>query len=109
LVISLSPEFPGCFGLRFSIFWIIFLTVVSVSSKVSSIPEILSSVSCILLVILTSVILHFLFRFFHVQDFSICIFFGVSTSTFRSWTALFNSFTCLIVLSSLSVNHLYPP
>jgi len=38
---------------------------------------------------------------------SICVFFFVSPSTFRSWTTLCNSFTCLIVFSCISLRELF--
>ena len=69
------------------------LTIVSVSSKVSSTSEILSSVSCILLLMLASVVSYLFPRFSIFRVAPICVFFIVSTSIFRSWTALFNSFT----------------
>ena len=85
------------------------LTVVSISSNVSSIPEILSSVSCIASdnYICNSWPLS---RYSISRFASIWIFFIVFTSTFRSWITLFNSFTCLPVLPIfLSVSYWYPP
>ena len=78
-----APFYPIKFGL-FSVsliswlFWVssiclfvclfvwfkFYLTIVSICSKVSSTPEILSSIFCIPLVILTSVFLFFFFPFF---------------------------------------------
>jgi hypothetical protein len=71
------------------------LIVVSVFSVVSSIPEILSSVSCILLVILASMAPDFYLSFSISRVVSLCDFFMVSTSIFRSWMVLFNSLFCL--------------
>jgi hypothetical protein len=80
---------------------------VSISSRVSSAHEILSSISYILLMILTFVIPD-LFPIFSISKVaSICVFFIVSTSTFRSWTALFNSFSSFIVLSYISLRGLF--
>jgi len=53
---SFCPRFSGCFGLGIFLCFEFSLTVVSISSNVSSTPEILSSISCILLMMLTSVI-----------------------------------------------------
>jgi hypothetical protein len=82
------------------------LTVVSISSTVLSTPEILSSISYILLVILTSVIPDLFPRFSISRFASICVFFIVSTSTFRSWITLFNSFSCLPVFFCISFSEL---
>jgi hypothetical protein len=79
------------------------LTVVSIFSMVSSAPEILSFISYILLVMLTSMASDFFPRFSISRVFSLCDFFIVSTSIFRSWMILFNSFTCLIVFSCNSL------
>jgi hypothetical protein len=73
------------------------LTVVSISSKISSIPESLFSVSCILLVLLASVATDLFHRCFISRVASIYVSFIVSISTFRSSTALFNSFTCVFL------------
>jgi hypothetical protein len=84
----------------FWIFWVkIFLHVtfslilVSMFSLVSSGPEILSSISCILLVMLASVAADFFPVFSIYRVVSLYDFFIVSTSIFRSWIVLFNSFT----------------
>ena len=75
------------------------LTVVSMFSMVSSVPEILSSISCILLLMLESMTSDLFPRIYISEVFSHCDFFIVSTSIFRSWIVLFNSFTCLVVFS----------
>jgi hypothetical protein len=88
------------FGLLFSwIFWMFWvrislpfafsLTVVTMFSMESFAPEILSSIPCILLMMLVSMF-HDLFPFRVV---SLCDFFIVSTSIFRSWMDLFKPFT----------------
>jgi hypothetical protein len=59
------------------------LTDVSISSTVSSTHEILSFISCILLVILTSVLPELFPKFYTFRFASICVFFIVSTFTFR--------------------------
>ena len=75
------------------------LTVVSTFSMVSSVPEILSSSSCVLLMILASITHDLFTRFSNSRVVSVCDFFIVSTYIFRSWMVLFNSlpvwlFTC---------------
>jgi hypothetical protein len=82
------------------------LTVVSMFPMVSSTPEILSSISCILLLILTSVI-PVLFPGFSISRIaSLCDFFIVSICIFRSWIFLLNYFTCLIGFSCISLRDL---
>ena len=79
------------------------LIVVSIFSMVSSAPEILSSISCILFVLLATLAPDFFSRFSIFRVVSLCYFFIVSTSIFRSWMFLFNSFTCLVVFSCNSL------
>jgi hypothetical protein len=87
-------------------FWVIsFLhfvfsfTVVSVFSMLSSAPVILFSISFILLVMLASMTPDLSPQCSMTRVVSLCDFFIVSTSNFRSWMILFNFFTCLVVFS----------
>jgi hypothetical protein len=74
---------------------------------VLSTSEIYSSISCILLMIFVSVAPYLFPRFSISGVASICDFFIVSISIFGSWTVLFNSFTCLIVFSYISLRDLF--
>jgi hypothetical protein len=73
------------------------LTVVFMFSMGSSAPEILSSISCILLVMLACMNPDFFPRFPIFRVASLCDFFIASTSVFRSWIVLCNFFTCWVV------------
>jgi hypothetical protein len=82
------------------------LIVVSMFSMESSAPEILSSISCILLLVLlvlASMVPDFFPRVSISRVLSLCVSFIVSTSLFRSWIVLFNSITCLDVFSCNSL------
>jgi hypothetical protein len=77
--------------------------VVSMFSMESFAPEILSSISCILLLMLTSMVPDFFPRVSIFRVVSLWVFFIVSTSIFRFWMVLFNSITCLVVFSCSSL------
>jgi hypothetical protein len=67
----------------------------------SSAPEILSSISCILLLMVASMVPDFFPRVSISRVFSLWVFFILSTSLF--WMVLFNSITCLDVFSCNSL------
>ena len=69
----------------------------------SSAPEILSSISYILLQMLTSMVPDFFPRFSMSRVASLWVFFIVSTSLFRSSIVFFISITCLDVFSCFSL------
>jgi hypothetical protein len=87
------------FSVRSFLHYVFSLTVVSMFSMVSSAPVIFSPISCILLVILTSITPDLFPRFSISRDVSLRDFLIVSTSIFRSWVDLFNSFRCFVVFS----------
>jgi len=101
LSFSLCPGFPGCFGL--GAFCILhFDGCINVFYGIFC-PEILPSISYILLVMLVSMIPDVFPRFSISKVVSLCVFFIISISIFRSWMVLFNSFTCLVVFSCNSL------
>ena len=100
LVFSLCPEFLRSFEL--GVFYVLnFFWQLSQFLLPKLLHLRFSLLSHILLVIFTSVISDLFPRFFISMFASICVFFIVSTSTFRSWIALFKTFTFLLVFSCM--------
>jgi hypothetical protein len=93
------------FWVRIFLHFTFSLIFVSMFSMESSVSEILSSIFCILLVMLASMAPNFFPRFSITRVVSLCDFFIVSTSIFRSWKVLFISFTCLVVFYCTSLRH----
>ena len=79
------------------------LFVVPKFSMESSAPEIVSSISYILLLMLSSMGPDFFPRFSISRVVPLWLFFVVSTSLCRSWMGLFKSITCLVVFSCSSL------
>ena len=93
------------FWVRIFLYFAFSLIVVSMFSLVSSAPEILSSISLILLVLLGSMTPDLFPRFSISRFLSLCDFFIVSTSIFRFWIVLFNPFPCLVAFSCNSLRN----
>jgi len=74
---------------------------------VSSAPEIISSITCILFVILASMTSDLFPRFYISRVVSLCDYFIVSISICRSWMVLLNFFICLVVFCCISLRDFY--
>lgn len=69
-----------CFGIFFDISFSLSDVSILIASMISSMPEILSSISVVLVVMLASIVVVLIARF----SISVCVFFIASTSIFRS-------------------------
>ena len=87
--------------------FVFYLIVVPIFSMESSASVILSSMSCILVLMLASMVLDFFPRYSISGIASVWGFFIVSNSLFRSWMVLFNSITCLVVFSFNSLSFFF--
>ena len=87
--------------------FVFYLIVVPIFSMESSASVILSSMSCILVLMLASMVPDFLPRYSISSVALLWVFFIVSTSLFRSWMVLLNSITCLVVFSFNSLSFFF--